>query len=131
MNAHEGGYLGSGCSLRNVLKDTAGLLDATMFELRVFEENGFVNAVAKFTPLPSRGLACDLELTLLQLGKLDFYHDHTHEFYLVTRYTFFEMTDGKFYLSLDPYCENEIPHEEDGGVFIAKEVRGSLILKDK
>ena len=131
MNIHDGNYLGSGRLLSNVLNNNGALLDATMFDLRIFEQNGCVNAVAKFTPIRCRELGSDLELTLLQVAKVDFYHDETHSFYLIERYTFFEMSDGQFYLSLDPYHEVEVPHEEDGGIFIAKEVHGSLILKNK
>jgi hypothetical protein len=117
--------LGTGSALIKELKGNNALLDAKMIGMN-------------FSTDPSDAVQLDFEprqgsykeklrLEFREIKEFAFYYDDTSTFYYLERYKLFPTADGDYYLSMDPYDEEEMLSEEDQGIIRAKEISGILL----
>jgi hypothetical protein len=119
--------IGTDLALIKALKENNALLDAKMIDMNFSTENTG-NAMVQLDFEPRQGSYKEkLRLEFRGIKEFTFYYDETTAFYYVERYKLFHTADGDYYLSMDPYDEEENISEEDQGIVRAKKIVGILL----
>ena len=119
-----------GKELIDVLEKEHIVLDSKILGIRLFEEtegNRKYELVFQLDLQPVTGsYKRKIRIEFRGVKKFDFYFDEDGLCY-IERFKFFQLLNEEFYLSVDPYNENNSISEEDRGVVCAKEVVGILL----
>ncbi|TGO02661.1 hypothetical protein PN36_21300 [Candidatus Thiomargarita nelsonii] len=119
--------IGTGSTLIKELKGNNALLDAKMTGMNFSTEpSGRFAVQLDFEPRQG-SYKEKLRLEFREIKEFAFYYDETTAFYYLERYKLFPTADGDYYLSMDPYDEEERLSEEDQGIIRAKEISGILL----
>lgn len=118
--------IGTDLALIKALKENNALLDAKMIDMNFStEDNGNAIVQLDFEPRPG-SYKEKLRLEFRGIKEFAFYYDETIAFYYLERYKLFPTNDGDYYLSMDPYDEEENISQEDQGIIRAKKIEGIL-----
>jgi len=119
--------LGTGSALIKELKGNNALLDAKMIGMN-FSTDPSDHFAVQLDFEPRQGSYKEkLRLEFRDIKEFAFYYDDTTAFYYLECYKLFPTADGDYYLSMEPYDEEEKLSEEDQGIIRAKEISGILL----
>jgi len=85
------------------------LLNAILKEIKIHQENDYLNAVLHFVIAEGKTLKIDF----FNISEYQFYYNDTHIFYNVEDYKFLITDDNKIYISLDPSFETTEANDND------------------
>lgn len=119
-----------GSELIDVLEESHALLDSKIIGVNLFEvtegERKY-ELVFHLDLQPMTGtLKEKFRIEFRGVNRFDFYFGRAGLCY-VERFKFFQLPNGEFYLSIDPYNEDSSASEDDCGVVCAKEIAGILL----
>jgi hypothetical protein len=99
------------------------LLDATLEQIRIFLEDGSIQVELEFAMRPS-SVYRRVTLKFTRVIEYAFSNNDKHGVYYVERLKFFQLENGMYYISLDPYAETQIPTDQDQDIVVAEGVSG-------
>jgi hypothetical protein len=119
-----------GMELIDVLEESHALLDSKIIGVNLFEvtegERKY-EVVFQIDLEPVTGSFKNrFRIEFRGVSKFDFYFGKAGLCY-VERFKFFQLPNGEFYLSIDPYDEGDSASEDDCGVVCGKEIAGILL----
>lgn len=123
--------LDEGKSLLEKLEANSALLDARLIGLHLFEdpEGGRGDEPTLHLDFyPRKGtFENKLRLVFKEVKEFNFYYDNRITFFYIVKYKLFQLPDGDYYISLDPFDEEKSVCEDDCGVIRAKKISGILL----
>ena len=115
--------IGEGEQLIKSLSGHNSLLDTKVKRISIFEEEDLLIGELEFAMRPLSKYR-NVVLKFTDVKEYSFYYNDNHVFYNVERFKFFRMENGSYYLSLDPYEEEQVPSDQDQDIVVAKNVVG-------
>jgi hypothetical protein len=123
--------LDEGKSLLEKLEANSALLDARLIGLNLFEDPNGGRGDEPTLHLdfyPRKGtFENKLRLVLKGVKEFNFYYDNRITFFYIVKYKLFQLPNGDFYVSLDPFDEGKTVCEDDCGVIRATNISGVLL----
>jgi hypothetical protein len=99
------------------------LLDATLEQIRIFLEDGSIQVELEFA-MRTSSVYRSVTLKFMGVTEYAFYNNDKHGVFYVEGLKFFQLENGMYYISLDPYEEAQIPSDQDQDIVVAESVSG-------
>ena len=110
--------------LLDSFSETFNILDATIDKLKIYlEKDGLIIEVYMKLLYP-RGV--NFKLRFCRVKEYYFYWNEKYTFYNIRSYKFFK-TNNLFYISFDPYDEEEIISQNDGDFILCEKIEGIFL----
>ena len=119
-------YINKNGELINTLSGSLSLLSARLYRINIYNDANLGLLIELYIELLYAQTDKQIKLVFSGVEEYSFYHQQAHYFYYVERYKFFN-ADNRFYISLDPYTEDETISPEDQNFVLSTEVEGYFI----
>jgi hypothetical protein len=118
--------IGTNDELINLLSGDLSLLSSKLYRIDIHNDATLGLLVELYIELLYAKTDKHIKLVFSQIEEYSFYYQEARNFYYVERYKFFQ-EDNHFYLSLDPYTEDETISPEDQDFILSTAIEGYYI----
>lgn len=118
--------IGVGSSLIHELDQNNALLDGRVLSINLYADNSSVTLQLDIQPRAG-SLSGMLRLVFENIKEFYFNYEDKVTFFNIKRYKLFQIKEGDYYLSIDPFDEAHTVSENDNGVIRAGKISGILL----
>ncbi|WP_343672465.1 hypothetical protein [Chitinophaga sp.] len=113
-------------NLVNKLSAELSILDSRLFKLDIFEDANEGLVIDIYLNLSRSKAQREIKIRFLEIEEYSFFYSKSHYFYYVERFKLFKNNEG-YYISLDPFNEENEIHFKDQDYVLCKSIQGYFI----